>query len=490
VALNAHRTQGESSVPGPGTELPRLALRPVLVVILVKTALHLAVAGRYGWQRDELYYWVSGQHLQGGYVEFPPVTALLSALSRVLFGGSLVGLRAFAFLAGAASVLVAALVTRELRGTTRAQLFAAVMVAFSPLLIATNGLFQPVSFDQLATLLVLWLALRLALGGGSWPLLGVAVGIALETKYTVAVVLVVLVVTFALFRWDLLRSRGFVLAVVIAAALVVPNLLWLAQHDWVSVQWFLDPPPSATDESRPTYILFLLLFTGLITAPVAVAGVVRLARDPASRPLGWAVVGVVVTYFLLGGKSYYAMPVMLFALAAGAVPFAAWVAAGSRRLVVTASAYGLMVVALLPIGLPVLPLRTAIRLGITDARTDYADELGWPALARTVESVARDADVVLALNFGEAGALERFGRGLPPVASGHVTYRFWRPKVDGRRAVLVGLGPGHATFCHGYRVVARISMPVDNEEQGRPIARCDLDGSLADVWPRVLDLYG
>jgi hypothetical protein len=33
-------------------------------------------------------------------------------------------------------------------------------------------------------------------------------------------------------------------------------------------------------------------------------------------------------------------------------------------------------------------------------------------------------------------------------------------------------------------------MPVDNEEQGRPIARCNLDGSLADVWPRVLDLYG
>ena len=31
----------------------------------------------YGWQRDELYYAVAGRHLQGGYVEFPPVTARL-----------------------------------------------------------------------------------------------------------------------------------------------------------------------------------------------------------------------------------------------------------------------------------------------------------------------------------------------------------------------------------------------------------------------------
>ena len=52
----------------------------MLVVVAAKGVLHLAVAGRYGWQRDELYYAVAGRHLQGGYVEFPPVTAWLSAL--------------------------------------------------------------------------------------------------------------------------------------------------------------------------------------------------------------------------------------------------------------------------------------------------------------------------------------------------------------------------------------------------------------------------
>jgi 4-amino-4-deoxy-L-arabinose transferase-like glycosyltransferase len=158
------------------------ALRPVLIVVAAKCTLHFAFAGRYGWQRDELYYAVAGRHLQGGYVEFPPVTGLLSALARMLFGWSLVGFRAFPILAGAGTIVVAALIARELGGGVRAQVLAAVLVGFSPLLVATNGLFQPVSFDQLATMIVLWLALRLALGRGSWPTLGVAVGVGLETK--------------------------------------------------------------------------------------------------------------------------------------------------------------------------------------------------------------------------------------------------------------------------------------------------------------------
>jgi hypothetical protein len=143
----------------------------------------------------------------------------------------------------------------------------------------------------------------------------------------------------------------------------------------------------------------------------------------------------------------------------------------------------------LPIGLPVLPLHTADRLGIVSARSDYQDEVGWQQLARDVGRQAQAADVVVARNYGEAGALELFGRGLPPVASGHVTFRYWRPQVSGRRAVLVGFAPGEADFCDGYHAVARIQMPVDNEERGRPIARCTLDGTLAQVWPRIVAQY-
>ena len=330
----------------------------MLVVVALKCALELAVAGRYGWHRDELYYAVAGLHLQGGYVEFPPVTALLAALARELFGWSLVGLRAFTILASAGTVLVGALVARELGATRRAQTLAAVVIGFSPGMLATNLLFQPVALDQLTTMVVLWLALRLALGRGSWPLLGVAAGIGLETKYTIAVVLVLLIATFLVWRRDVLRSWGFPLAVAIAAVLLVPNLVWEAGHGWTSVHWFLNPPPSGSDETRPQFIVNVVLLTP-VAFPVAVAGVVSLVRDRALRPLGWTVVGTVVAYFVLGGKSYYALPVLLFALAAGAIPLDRW--ATRRRLAVAGAVFVAIGLVSLPLALPVLPLHTAVR---------------------------------------------------------------------------------------------------------------------------------
>jgi hypothetical protein len=464
--------------------LPHLYLRPICLVIALKTALNLAVASRYGWHRDELYYAIAGRRLQGGYVEFPPVTALFSAFAHALFGYSLTGFRLLPILAGAATALVAALVARELGGGRRAQVIATVAVGFSPLLVATNGLFQPVSFDQLTTMLLLWLALRLALGRGSWPLIGLVIGVGLETKYTVAVVLVMLLVGFAAFRRDALSARGLGIASLIAIALFIPNLIWEAQHNWISVHWFVNPPGSATDESRPLFIGNLLLLTHVVAVPVAAAGGVVLWRTRALRPLAFAVAGTVIAYFVLGGKSYYALPVVMFALACGAVPFEAW--ATRRRIRIVGFAFVAFLIVLLPIGLPVLPLHTANSLHIFDARSDYKDEVGWPQLAAQVEQLSDNTDVVIARNYGEAGALELFGHDLPPIASGHVSFRYWRPAVAGRRALLVGFDRAKASFCAGYRVVGHIAMPIDNEERGRDIARCSLRTSLARAWPQIV----
>jgi hypothetical protein len=94
--------------------------------------------------------------------------------------------------------------------------------------------------------------------------------------------------------------------------------------------------------------------------------------------------------------------------------------------------------------------------------------------------------VIVADNYGEAGALELFGRGLPPIASADVTMRFWRPRVAGRQALVVGYSRSAASFCSGYRAVARISSASDSDEGGEPIARCTLRGTLDEVWPRIV----
>src|SRR5712692_2708143 len=56
--------------------------------------LHLATNAGYDFFRDEFYYIACGRHLAWGYVDHPPLVALLADLGRALFGNSLAGLRA------------------------------------------------------------------------------------------------------------------------------------------------------------------------------------------------------------------------------------------------------------------------------------------------------------------------------------------------------------------------------------------------------------
>jgi hypothetical protein len=95
-------------------------------------------------------------------------------------------------------------------------------------------------------------------------------------------------------------------------------------------------------------------------------------------------------------------------------------------------------------------------------------------------------DVIVASNYGEAGALRLLGRGLPPVASADVTMRYWRPHVTGRRALVIGYTRAAAGFCTGYRLVARISSANDSDEGGEPIASCTLRSALSTVWPSIV----
>jgi hypothetical protein len=58
--------------------------------------------------------------------------------------------------------------------------------------------------------------------------------------------------------------------------------------------------------------------------------------------------------------------------------------------------------------------------------------------------------------------------------------------VTGDRALVIGFSRQGADFCTRYRRVARISTPEGSDERGEPIASCTLDGTLAQVWPRIV----
>src|SRR5436190_22765799 len=94
----------------------------VLLLALAKALFHLLPAGRYGIFRDELYYLACSEHLDFGYVDQPPLIALVSWIARRLFGESLLGLRLLPAVAGAATVWLGGKLAREMGGGAFAQI--------------------------------------------------------------------------------------------------------------------------------------------------------------------------------------------------------------------------------------------------------------------------------------------------------------------------------------------------------------------------------
>ena len=68
-----------------------------------------------------------------------------------------------------------------------------------------------------------------------------------------------------------------------------------------------------------------------------------------------------------------------------------------------------------------LPVQAFGATGLANINSAAADQVGWERYVEQVTDAAAsaDADAIIATNYGEAGALERFGEGLPPVVSGH-----------------------------------------------------------------------
>ena len=104
----------------PAQALPREFIVGEATIVLSLAAaaclVHFLFNGRYGYFRDELYYAACGEHLAWGYVDQPPLVAVLARFARWLLGNSLSALRFFPALAAAAKVLLAGSMARELGG--------------------------------------------------------------------------------------------------------------------------------------------------------------------------------------------------------------------------------------------------------------------------------------------------------------------------------------------------------------------------------------
>ncbi len=496
--------QGRRSTPP-----PRVAWRALGAISVALSAVLVATSGRYGYHRDELYFLRAGRSLAFGYPDQPPLTPLLARIADGLFGGSLVGLRLPSAVAAALVVLLTGLIARELGGATQAQTLAAASMAVSAILLAVGHLLSTSTFDLLAWTAVSWLVIR-ALdrrGARDWLAVGLVAGLGLQNKTLIAFLLAALVVALLVTGpRDVLRSRWPWAAAAVALVLWAPNLLWQATHGWPQLELSAAIAGGSSGTSEPWFLFlpFQLVLVSPLLVPLWLAGLWRLARDPTVRryrgfALAYALLAVV--FMATGGKPYYLTGLYPVLLAAGAEPTLRWVRVRATRLrrAALGAAIALSAAISAVLMLPLVPVQSLGGTPVADINYDAGETVGWPRLVGTVEDVyrrlpaeERGGAVVLTRNYGQAGAVDRFGGelGLPTAYSGHNGYAEWGPPPDSATtAVVVGYDQARlGAWFADCEEAARVDNGVDleNDEQGTPIWVCrDRTVPWTRIWPEV-----
>src|SRR6516225_2933378 len=163
--MTQSRKMSSPTVSQPDLGLPRRTLLTGGVIILCiaacKLLIHLYAGRHYGYFVDELYYLACSRHLDWGYVDQPPLIALVTWIVRSLLGDSLPAIRFLPALAGAGEVALAALIARELGGKRFAQGLAALATLVAPGILATDNLLSMNAFEPLFWMGCAWVVIRM-----------------------------------------------------------------------------------------------------------------------------------------------------------------------------------------------------------------------------------------------------------------------------------------------------------------------------------------
>jgi len=253
--------------------------RGVLLLALALTALRLVASGTIHLTEDEAYYRLWAQHLQLGYLDHPPMIAWWIRAGELIAGDSPLGVRLLPALGSGLSTWLIGDLARRLGAEPRTALRAALWYN-ATLTVCLGGMLAipdaPASLFWTTTLWALaqfWESRRAVW----WLAAGVAAGLAVLSKYSglflaPGVLLWLLLVPGGR---EELRKPGPWAAAVLAVAVFGVNIVWNAQHHWLTfVKQFGRVAPHGLAPAHVAEFLGaqILLFTPLL-AFYAVRGV-------------------------------------------------------------------------------------------------------------------------------------------------------------------------------------------------------------------------
>jgi len=443
----------------------------ILLVTLAFFAvlIHILLNGQYGFHRDELDFIMNARQLDWGYVSYPPITPFFARLGLELFGESLRGLRVLPAIAQGIVMILAGLMARDMGGNRNAQIMAALAAFSMPISLMGGTLIMYFSFDFLWWVLVAFFLVRLLATDDArcWLGIGAAIGFGMLTKYTmvfwVAGLVVAVLVTSAR---KYLRSKWLYFGAALALLIFLPNLIWQIQHDFISLDYLAAIHARDIEWGRGEGFLIKQLYevTNTFSLPLWAVGLSLCLFGGSTkrfRTLGWMFVVTFVLFLINKGRAYYTGPAYVMLLAAGCVWFEQWL--GTRPEKTRKLGLGLLwgtqviggLIFLLVIK-PVASINSPMWNVTSSLNREVTEMVGWQDLTKQVADIYQSIPesekahtVILAGNYGEAGALDLYGKeyGLPRIITGSnsMWYRgYGEPEPE--TVIVVGFESSYAGY--------------------------------------------
>jgi hypothetical protein len=490
-------------------------------ITAIKLLLHLYAGRHYGYYVDELYYLACADHLAWGYVDQPPLIALIARTVRLLLGDSLPAIHLLPALAGAAKVALTALIARELGGRRFAIGLAGLTVLLAPGFLAVDNWLSMNAFEPLFWMGCAYLVIRIVRTGNQrlWLWFGVVAGIGLENKHSMLIFGCGMVAgLLPTPERRFLRSPWIWAGGAAALLIFLPNLLWNIHNHFPFLELQENIRRSGRNIPMPPlrFVREEILDMLPLSAPIWLAGLWFLLFRSEGKPfraLGWAWLISAVLIMTLNPRVYYLFPAFPLVLAAGSVMWETWLSGG--RLPWLKPVYvGLMVLmaaVVAPTVVPVLPVETYIRyskaIHFQQPRLEtfklgplpqlYADQFGWEEMVREVARIynglppdVRTRTAIFGQNYGQAGAVDLFGAkyGLPKAISGHQTYFLWGPRDYTGESMIVLDNPRERLEANFREVekAGRVEHPYSMPYEHFDIFYCQgLKQPLKEMWPAV-----
>ncbi len=424
----------------------------ILLLAGIKFALPFLIQSPvYELHRDEYLYYQQGLHPALGYMENPPLLSWLATISSEA-GGSFFWIKWWPSLFGAATLVIACLITAQLGGKRFAQLLTGIAM-MTGVFMRMHFLFQPNFLDVFCWTLALYFLIRYCNEERTALLYAFVISLSIGWWSKYSIVFIVAATLLALLlsaQRKIFATKHFYIACAIALLLILPNIWWQSTHNWPLAGHMKELQEKQLQFVHPLDFIKEQFFLLLPVVMVWIAGTIWLAIQKKWRWLLWIYLGVIGLLLLGKGKAYYAAGIYPMLLAAGAVAWEyfsqkrKWIRYVLTTLIIGFSwlIYPLLLPAWEPQKLAAFHKEAGVKHKWEDLQyhslpQDFADMLGWKELTQKAEKFyhslpdsVRAHTIILGSNYGEAGAMKYYGQDTAftrKVVSTNGSFLLWLP---------------------------------------------------------------